>query len=108
MSTTTVSRLVALLMWFVGVGVIIAPPAWEISNDTIGALMMLTALILLRICDLEDRLKRMSDEGDTAREDAPDALLRDVLNLTRSDSAREARRHLKAKRTFGEHSQEDQ
>ena len=63
MSTTTVSRLVALLMWFVGVGVIIAPPAWEISNDTIGALMVLTALILLRICDLEDRLKRMGDEA---------------------------------------------
>lgn len=63
MNTTTASRLVALLMWFVGVGVIIAPPAWEISNDTIGAVMVLTALILLRICDLEDRLKRMGDDA---------------------------------------------
>ena len=64
MSTTTVHRLTALLMWFVGVGVIIAPPAWEISNDTIGAVMVLTALVLLRICDLEDRIKRMGDDDD--------------------------------------------
>ena len=31
----------------------------------------------------------------------PEALLRDVLALTRSESAREARRRLKAKRTMG-------
>ena len=58
MSATTVHRRTALLMWFVGMGVIIAPAAWGISNDTIGAVMVLTALILLRICDLEDRIKR--------------------------------------------------
>ena len=63
MNMTTSHRLIAFLMWFVGVGIIIAPAAWEISNDTIGAVMMFTALILLRICDLEDRLKRMDDEA---------------------------------------------
>ena len=63
MNMTTAHRLIAFLMWFVGVGVIIAPAAWEISNDTIGAVMMLTALILIRICDLEDRLKRMGDDA---------------------------------------------
>ena len=65
MSTTTVHRLTALLMWFVGMGVIIPPAAWGISNATIGAVMVLTALILLRICDLEDRLKRMDDKANT-------------------------------------------
>ena len=63
MSTTTVHRRTALLMWFVGVGVIIAPAAWGISNDTIGAVMVLTALILLRICDLEDRIKRRDGDA---------------------------------------------
>ena len=62
MNTTTVSRLVALLMWFVGLGAIIAPAAWGMANDTIGAVSIITALVLLRICDLEDRLKRMDDE----------------------------------------------
>ena len=37
----------------------------------------------------------MSSLGPTAT-----ALLRDVLNLTRSDAAREARRQLRPKRTF--------
>lgn len=67
MNMTTSHRLIAFLMWFVGVGIIIAPPAWEISNDTIGAVMVLTALVLLRICDLEDRLNRMGD-GANAKE----------------------------------------
>lgn len=64
MNMTTAHRLIAFLMWFVGVGIIIAPAAWEISNDTIGAVMMLTALVLIRICDLEDRIKRMGDDDD--------------------------------------------
>ena len=63
MNMTTSHRLIAFLMWFVGVGIIIAPAAWGISNDTIGAAMMFTALILLRICDLENSLKRMGEES---------------------------------------------
>ena len=104
----TAQRAIALAMWLAAVATIIASVVRETGTTALGMMAMLTALILLRICDLEDRLKRMDDEDDTAREATPDALLREVLNLTRSDSAREARRHLKAKRTFGEHSQEDQ
>ena len=104
----TAQRMIALAMWLTAACFIVASALRGAGNFQILLTTLLAALILLRICDLEDRLKRMDDEGDTAREDAPDALLRDVLNLTRSDSAREARRHLKAKRTFGEHSQEDQ
>ena len=61
-----------------------------------------------RIRDLEaaGRL-RPARRTPTIREDAPAALLRDVLNLTRSDAAREVRRHLPAARTMNEHPQED-
>ena len=40
-------------------------------------------------------------DANTGLHGKPEELLRDVLTLTRSEAAREARRHLKAKRAMG-------
>ena len=58
----TAQRMIALAMWITTAGFIIVS-AVQGDGLTGGASTLLGALILLRICDLEDRLKRMGDES---------------------------------------------
>ena len=59
----TTHRMIALAMWLTAAIFIVASETQGADAPNKWVVMMFAALILLRICDLEDRLKRMGDEA---------------------------------------------
>ena len=65
----TTHRMIALAMWLTGAVFVVVSETQGADAPNKWAVMMFTALILLRICDLEDRLKRM--DGDANAKETP-------------------------------------
>lgn len=59
----TAQRAAAIAIWLAASAVIIASVVRGTGATTTGMVAMFAALILLRICDLEDRIKRLSDRA---------------------------------------------
>ena len=59
----TTHRIIALAMWLTAAIFIVVSGTQGAVATNKGVVLMFTALILLRICDIEDRLKRMDDEA---------------------------------------------
>ena len=61
----TTHRMIALAMWLTAAIFIVASETQGADAPNKWVVMMFAALILLRIRDLEDRLKRMDDKANT-------------------------------------------
>ena len=59
----TAQRMIALAMWLTAAGFIVASALRGAGNFHILLTTLLAALILLRLCDLEDRVKQMDDDA---------------------------------------------
>lgn len=60
----TTHRMIALAMWLTAAIFIVATETQGAEAAHKWVTMMFAALVLLRICDLEDRIKRMGDDDD--------------------------------------------
>ncbi len=81
----TAQRAAAITLWLAAAVLAIASAALETGTTDKWVWLMFIALILSRICDLEDRLKRMSDEAEAARKHIP----RDVRLWAKYEEMRE-------------------
>lgn len=59
----TTHRMIALAMWLTAAIFIVASETQGADAPNKWVVMMFAALILLRICDLEDRVKRMGEDA---------------------------------------------